>query len=592
MAINFKVFSLFGAKDAGVDKNFDKMSKSAKKFGKTSEKAFKRANKSAVSFKTVMGGILAAGGVQKGISMLGTGVATVTEEFLGFDNAVTAASAKFKGLDLTTKEGQKTLEDLRKTARKVGAETEFNAKQAAEGLDFLALASFNAEQAMALLPGVTNLATVAQVDLGTATDIASDSLGAFGLMTKDTEQLTANFTRVQDVMAKTTATSNTSLIDLFEAVKKGAPAFTAAGQSLESFNALAGIMANAGVKGSESGTQLRNVMLRLSKPTKESADTLKKLGVEVADEQGNFRDIIDIMSDMEKGLEGMGSQQRSAALATIFGSRAVTGVNILLKEGTESIRTYRSELENAGGSAEKMAEIMRGSLTNQLESLKSAAIEVGFQLLDAFSGEGAGAIKGLTQFVRGIDMTPVIEGLSFVIEKGKMVFETLSQAGVFDLLQASFGALISVIQLLWSIAEPIFKLMWKILEPIVKGLTFVAKGIGFLSKSLATEKPAGAEKVAAPDLAMVKFGQQGPPLEQKEKPKPNAVPNLSLARFGMQAPQAPQRQAPNQTQTQLNLTRVDFRGQIDIAGAPEGSKAESSNSQVDMNMMGNPKKAA
>lgn len=564
MAINFKVFTKFGAKDTGVDDQFDKMSKSAKKFGKTSEKAFKKASKSGLNFKSVMGGMLAAGGVSKGISMLGSGVATVADEFLGFDNAVTSASAKFKGLDLTTKEGQKTLESLRKTARKVGAETEFNAKQAAEGLDFLALAGTNAEQAMALLPGVTNLATVAQVDLGTATDIATDSLGAFGLMTKDTEKLTANFNRIQDVMAKTTATSNTNLTDLFEAVQKGAPAFTAAGQSLESFNALAGIMANSGLKGSESGTQLRNIMLRLAKPTKESQDALDALGVTTRDAQGNFLDVVDVLSQMEKGLIGKGTAERSAALATIFGARAVTGVNILLKEGTESIRGYRSELEAAGGSSEKMAEIMRGSLTNQLASLKSAAIEVGFQLFEAFSGEGAGAIAGMTEFLRGVDMTPVIDGLSFVIEKGKMVFETLSQAGVFDLLQASFSALISVIKLLWKIAEPIFKFMWKLLEPIIKGLTVVTKGVGFVAETLAADTPSGAGAVQAPNLST----------------------------FNPQAPQAPQRQAPNQTQTQFNLSTFRLNGRIDIAGAPEGSKAQSDNSQVDMNMMGNPRKAA
>ncbi|RKY03512.1 MAG: phage tail tape measure protein, partial [Planctomycetota bacterium] len=271
---------------------------------------------------------------------------------------------------------------------------------------------------------------------------------------------------------------------------------------------------------------------------------------------------------------------------------AVTGVNILLKEGTESIRTYRSELEAAGGASEKMAEIMRGSLTNQLASLKSAAIEVGFQLFDAFSGEGAGAIQGLTQFVREIDMTPVIEGLSFVIEKGKMVFETLNQAGVFDLLQTSFGALISVIKLLWSIAEPIFKLMWKIMEPIVKGLTIVAKGVGIVANVLGGGAKQPEKTVSAPSLSTAKFGQQLPTEKINEDKKQKPQFSLTSATFGQQLPQAPQRQAPNQTQTQFNLSRVDFRGQIDIAGAPEGSTAESNNPQVDMNMMGNPMKKA
>ena len=139
------------------------------------------------------------------------------------------------------------------------------------------MAGFNAEQAMKMLPGITSLATVANVDLARATDIASDALGAFNLMTNDTVQLQKNLNRVNDVSAKTTTMFNTDLNALFESVKAGASTFTAAGQSMESFNALVGVMSNAGVKGSESGTSLRNVMLRLADPTKETADVLKKI---------------------------------------------------------------------------------------------------------------------------------------------------------------------------------------------------------------------------------------------------------------------------------------------------------------------------
>ena len=610
---------------------FDKMGKNARRFGKTSEKAFKKANKSALNFKSVMGGILAAGGISRGLSLLGSGISTVADEFLGFDNAVTSASAKFKGLDLTTKEGQKTLEELRKTARKVGAETEFNAKQAAEGLDFLALSGMNAEQAMALLPGVTNLATVAQVDLGTATDIATDSLGAFGLMTKDTGQLTTNFNRVQDVMAKTTATSNTNLTDLFEAVQKGAPDFVNAGQSMETFSAMAGIMANAGKKGSEAGTVLRNVMLRLAKPTKEAQEALDALSVTTRDSQGNFRDSVDILADLEKGLVGKGTAEKAAALGTIFGARQTGAITILLKEGTEAIRTYRSELEAAGGSSEKMAEIMRGSLTNQLASLKSAAIEVGFQLFEAFSGEGAGAIQVFTEILRGIDLTPFIEIIKTVVSTAgqlfdkfaqigestglfdklreavsevKPVFETLfdiastvfnllSDAGVFDLIAKSFGILIDsviifakVFQWMWTnVAKPVLTAFGELLKPIIEFFTAIAdiKGAVF-DKIKSVFDEGGAADETAKTLTGAGAALKTAPVAQ--------APDLTTAAFGPQVIDAPQRRAPNETQTQFNLTRVDFRGQIDIAGAPEGSKAESDNSQVDMRMMGNPRKAA
>lgn len=411
--LKFITQSIFQAKDKHT-REFNKMGRGADKFGDRSSRAFKKLNKQAVKSSSIMKGILGAGAVSKGLSLVSRGVTAVTTDFLNFDNAILSASAKFKGLDITTKAGIKTLEDLKKTARIVGRDTEFNAAQAAKGLDFLALAGFDAKQSMALLPGVTNLATVAQVDLATATDIASDSLGAFGLMTKNTEQLTKNFTRVQDVMAKTTATSNTNLTDMFEAVKKGAPDFTAAGQSIETFSALIGTMANAGIKGAEAGTKLRNIAVRLTGGSKEAAAMIESLGINVADSSGNFRDMIDIIDDVIKGTAKMGSVQRSAALKTIFGARQTGGLNVILKEGTANLRSYRQMLIDSKGAAEKMAKIMRSSLMNRLKSLGSAATEVGFQFFAAFDTQAATAIDKMTEKLRKFDASGIITDLKSI----------------------------------------------------------------------------------------------------------------------------------------------------------------------------------
>lgn len=453
----FKVSTEFGGKD-GLSRVFRRMDKAAGKFGKSAGKSFGRATKSALRFQNITKGILAAGAISRGVGLIGRGASAAATGFLDFDQAITSASAKFSDLNLSTIKGRETLLELRKTARQVGRDTEFSADQAASGLDFLALASFDSKQAMALLPGVTNLATVANVDLATATDIASDSLGAFGLATKDSEQLSINFNRVQDVMAKTTATSNTNLIDLFESVKKGAPAFTAAGQSIFTFNTLAGKMANAGVKGAESGTQLRNVMLRLAKPTKEAQQVLDKLGIETQDSKGNFLDVIDVLADFEKGLEGMGTKQKSAALATVFGARSVTGINILLKEGTEELRTYRKSLIDSTKAAEQMAIIMRSSLTNRLKSLGSALLDVGFQFFEAFAGKGANAIDTLTKFVRKIDLTEFISTIKIALEELSPVFSALGSA--FKLLGSAFF-------LMWKIAKPILKALKIVIVPLV-----------------------------------------------------------------------------------------------------------------------------
>jgi TP901 family phage tail tape measure protein len=443
MSIKQAVTSVFKSKDESVSKNFNKMGRASKQFGETSERAFKKTSRAATKATTIMKGFLGAQVVGKGVGLLSEGVRSVTTDFLGFDNAILSASAKFKGLDITTEKGRKTMEALKRTARDVGADTENNATQAAQGLDFLALAGFNANQAIALLPGVTNLATVAQVDLATATDIASDSLGAFGLMTKDTAQLTKNFTRVQDVMAKTTATSNTNLTDLFEAVQKGAPDFTAAGQSIETFSALIGTMANSGIKGAEAGTKLRNIAVRLTGGSKEAAEEIKKMGIRVADSSGNFRDMLDIIDDVIKGTAKMGEVEKARALKVIFGARQTGGLNVILKEGTEQLRSYRQMLIDSTGAAEKMAKIMRSSLMNRLKSLGSALTEVGFQLFSAFDVQGAGAIEALTSAVRKVDMTPVINTINTVLDISKKLFnrfkEIGTQTGLFDSVRSAIN---------------------------------------------------------------------------------------------------------------------------------------------------------
>lgn len=358
------------------------------------EKAGKRAS---ITGGTIFKGALGANIATRGISLLTGGVIGAGREFIDFDRAVTSAGAKFGPMFARGTQGAK---ELTKVTRGIGAATEFSATQAAEGLDFLALAGFNAKQSIALLPGVVDLATATQSDLARATDIASDSLGAFGLMSKDSAVLGTNLSRVMNVMAKTTTTANTSMEDLFESVKKGAPAFTASGQSVESFSALAGELANSGLKGSEAGTALRNMMLRLADPSAEAGKVIRNLGVKTEDAEGNFRDVVDILADFEEGTKKMGSAQRTAALSTVFGARTVNSVNVLLKSGTTRLREYRKALEDSENAATKLAEAMRKSLGARLAKLRSAAIELGFKFFDAF---GPQIEAGIDKITKGVD---------------------------------------------------------------------------------------------------------------------------------------------------------------------------------------------
>ena len=427
MAGRFSVEAVFRAVDR-MSGPVNKMSSASNRLTRGMRNDFTRAQRQAElmaggmsrSFdqKLRRGAMVAMGGLA-----LATGMAV--REFAQFDNAVTKATAKFKDVNLATEDGKNKMKELRTAARSVGAVTQFSATEAGEGLDYLAMAGFSSAQAMKLLPGVVDLATVANTDLATATDIASDALGAFNLMTEDTEQLGKNLNRVMDVSAKTTTMFNTDLETLFESMKKGAPTFTAASQDIETFNALAGAMASAGVKGAESGTQLRNMMLRLAKPTGEAQKALSSLGVRTQDSNGDFRNAIDIIGDLERGLSGMGSKQRSATLTTIFGNRAVTGMNVLLSIGSDKLKEYQEALRASEGAARKMAEFMRGSLMNRLRILQSSAIELGFKFIEAFEKDGAGALEEFTKWIQNIDVKPIIAGMKTFVNVLRGVWDVI-----------------------------------------------------------------------------------------------------------------------------------------------------------------------
>lgn len=426
---DFAVSTKFTALDR-VTKAFGRMSKGADRFGDRTDRAFRKASRSGSRFGDIVKGVLTANIISRGFGLLARGLREVTTQFISLDDAIVSAAAKFSDINLRTDEGRKRMNALRDAARAVGGATQFTATEAGQGLDFLALAGFTATQAMQLLPPVTDLATVAQIDLARATDIASDALGAFGLMTKDSVQLQKNFTRINDVMALTMASTNTGIEDMFEALKAGAPVFTTAGQSVETFNALLGIMANSGIKGARAGTVLKNLITRLADPSGEAAKALATLNVQVADSSGNFRDMLDILGDVNKGLVGFGTKDTAKFLSQIFGLRAIAGVGTLLTAGIDSVVAFRQELLDAGGASAEMAAFMRTSLGNVIKTLTSAALEKAFAIFDVFRKRGQNVIGALIGGVRAIDVVPIVnvlEDLFVVIGNIRMALTPVVQ---------------------------------------------------------------------------------------------------------------------------------------------------------------------
>jgi TP901 family phage tail tape measure protein len=441
MAGRFSVETIFKAVDK-LTAPVSRMQNSIGKFTRSASDGLGQLNR---KFSKVSDGIKKVGrNMLIGAAVIGGAMTSVVATGAQFEQSIVNASAKFpEGV----KRGTDAFKALEDAARKTGSTTEFTASQSAEALNFLAMAGFSAENAIAALPGVVDLATASALDLGTATDIASDSLGAFNLMSKDSQQLGRNLQRVNDVIAKTATSANTSVSALFEAIKDGGPVATTAGASLETFAALAGTLANAGIKGSRAGTTLKNTFLSIAAPSSSAAKILKRLSVSTQDADGNMLDIVQTLDSLNKALDGLGTAERSAILEGIFGKIPIAGVNVLLSAGTEQLQQYRRALEGAGGASAAMAQTMRDTLQGRLNSLKSAVEGVSISLFSMTNGPLVEAIEKTTEFVRANEQliaTNLGGFLADVINNFELIVTRIKQIAIG---LAVFYALNAVLQI-------------------------------------------------------------------------------------------------------------------------------------------------
>ncbi|STK53841.1 tail protein (modular protein) [Escherichia coli] len=269
---------------------------------------------------------------------------------------------------------------LREQALKLGSETQFTAGDAASGQAFLAMAGFTPQAIQAALPGVLSMATAGGMDLGETADIGSNILTQFGLsadqMDRVGDTLTAAFTR-----------TNTDLRALGETMKYAGPVAGKLGISLEQAAAMAGVLANMGIRGSDAGTAMRASLARLASPPKAAAEALKELGVAVSDANGKMRPMEDLLADLYKATRKYGEVDRVSFFKDIAGEEAFTSFMALVDAaGDGSLPKLRKELEGARGEAERTAKVMANNLDGDLKSLGSAWEGVRIRIADLIDG--------------------------------------------------------------------------------------------------------------------------------------------------------------------------------------------------------------
>lgn len=359
-----------------------------------------------------------------GVAAAGTGLVIATKQYADFDAALHGAGAAFSDVDSSAADFEERLHEIGLSARAVAAATEFDAKQTADAMATLARAGVDSSNAIALLPGVADLATAACVEMNEAVGMAVGGLNVMGMMSDNPEILAQNMKRLSDVMAYTADSANMSLTDVSEAITAGGAFFKTANNNLNMFSASLTALANNSIIGAEAGTALRNIMTNLSAPTDKAAAALKSMGIATTDSSGNLLSLSDIVGQFNKAMVGMGDAERNANLYAIFGKQNIAAFNALLNTGADALEGYAATAANSTDAAMQKAEALRGSLLNKLNVLKSALTEKGFQFVDAFAGKGGNFITELTESISNFDVTPLVNGLTTALNVITKIVQT------------------------------------------------------------------------------------------------------------------------------------------------------------------------
>lgn len=269
------------------------------------------------------------------------------------------------------------LQMLRDTAKEFGSTTKFSASEAADALGYMALAGWDAQTSASALGGVLDLAAASGMDLAAASDMVTDYMSAFGMEAQKSGYFA-------NVMAYAQANANTNVTQLGEAFKNSAANMNAAGQDIETVTSLLAMMANQGLKGSEAGTALTAVMRDMTSKMDEGAIAIGDASVQVMDAEGNYRDLTDILRDVEAATNGMGDAEKAAALSSTFTADSIKGLNLMLNAGIDEAAKFEEELRKSDGAASDMAKTMNDNLNGDLTNLGSKLEGVQIAMYEKF----------------------------------------------------------------------------------------------------------------------------------------------------------------------------------------------------------------
>lgn len=399
-------------------REFSEMGQSAEQAASHAEREWKSSSTGIGSAISKIGSLASKGLKVATVAITGTAAALggVSAAAIKVGSDFESQMSRVKAISGATGE---EFDQLKAQAMQLGADTSFSASQAAEGMENLAAAGFTTSEIMNAMPGLLNLAAASGEDLASSSDIAASTLRGFGLAASDAAH-------VADVLAANANRTNSSVADTGEAMKYIAPLARAAGLSLEETAAAIGIMANAGVNGSQAGTSLRGALSRLSKPTKDMSEAMDELGISFYDSNGKMKSLTEQVGMLRQATEGMTDEQKNNYLVTLYGQEALSGMLALINEGEGSLGELTNAYKNCDGAAQEAAETMQDNLSGALEQLSGSAETLGLAFYNSVADNLKNAAKTATESINNITDSFNNGGLNEAIQTAGDEFANLA----------------------------------------------------------------------------------------------------------------------------------------------------------------------
>lgn len=379
MAESFSVKAILSAKDS----NFSSTMKACSGYAEN----LKSTLTSGIGF-----GAMATIG-SKAVSVVGNGLKSLTTGAISAGTNFESAMSSVASISGAT---GNDLKELTSKAKQMGATTQFSATEAANAMEYMAMAGWKTKDMVSGIGGIMNLAAASGSDLARTSDIVTDALTAFGKSASDSGTFA-------DVMAAASSNANTNVEMMGETFKYVGAAAGAMGYSIQDIALATGLMANSGIKGSEAGTALRSVITRMAKPTKESSAAMKKLGLSITDSKGRMKSFGTIMKDMRKGMKGMTEDQKASYAAMLGGQEAMSGVLAIANASEKDFNKLSKAIDNSKNAAQNMAKVKLDNLKGDVTILQSSMEGLGITIFDQVGGNLRGLVGTATDVVGKIN---------------------------------------------------------------------------------------------------------------------------------------------------------------------------------------------